>query len=177
MALIHNILLRGLNCIYLQAPNVKKPEDIADFIVFCDAWPCTLHSHHKTEETVYFPLLEEQCEEKGVMARNHAEHEVFLPGLLAFDKYLSSVKADVKSYDGKRAIQLIEDFGPALETHLRSEIELLEGLAKDDHIDWDLLGKTMAQHSKKVADRAGLPVICLKVAELISITRFERSLS
>ncbi len=154
MALIHNILLRGLNCISLQAPNVMKSEDVADFMAFCDAWSCTLHSHHKTEETVYFPLLEEQCQEKGVMARNHQEHETFLPGLLAFDEYVSNVKADVKSYDGSKTLQLVRDLGPPLETHLRSEIGLLESLAKDDHIDWDLLGKTMAQHSKKVADRA-----------------------
>jgi len=153
MALIHNILLRGLNCIYLQATNVKKPEDISDFMAFCDAWSCTLHSHHNTEETVYFPLLEEQSQEKGVMARNHAEHETFLPGLLTFDEYISDVKADAKSYDGSRIIGLVEDFGPALEAHLQNEIGLLEGLEKDDQIDWDLLGKTMAKHSKKVADR------------------------
>lgn len=159
MALIHNILLRGLNCITLQAPNVKKPEDIADFMAFCDAWSCTLRSHHNTEETVYFPLLEEQCQEKGVMARNHAEHETFLPGLLAFDEYISNFKADVKSYDGNRVVRLVEDLGPALEAHLRNEIVVLEGLAKDEQIDWDLLGKTMAKHSKKVADRARIPFI------------------
>jgi hemerythrin-like domain-containing protein len=159
MALIHNILFRGLNSIYLQAPNVEKPEDISDFLAFCDAWSCTLRSHHNTEETVYFPLLEEQCKGKGVMARNHAEHETFLPGLLAFDEYISKVKTDVKSYDGNRVVRLIEDFGTALETHLHNEIGVLEGLAKDEQIDWLLLGKTMAQHSKKVADRACIPNI------------------
>jgi len=153
MALIHNILIRGLNCIILQATNVQKSDDILDFMAFCDAWSYILHSHHKTEETVYFPLLEEQSTQKGVMARNHAEHETFLPGLLALDKYLHTVRGDAKSYDGSKIVKITEDFGPALEKHLQNEIVLLESLAKDEKIDWDLLGKTMAAHSKKVADR------------------------
>lgn len=153
MALIHNILIRGLNCISLQALNVQTPEDIADFMAFCDAWSCTLHSHHKTEETVYFPKLEELSQEKGVMARNHSEHETFLPGLFKFDIYVSGVKDNGKDYDGKELLDLANALGPLLVAHLGSEIGLLEDLAKDDQIDWDLLGKTMAQHSKKVADR------------------------
>jgi hemerythrin-like domain-containing protein len=152
MALIHNILLRGLNCIYLQAPNISDPSDIQDFMSFCDAWSCTLHSHHKTEETVYFPLLEQQCKEKGVQARNHAEHETFLQGLLVFDVFFTEVR-DNGEYDGTKLVKLIDSFGPALETHLKNEIGLLLSLEKDAQIDWDLLGKTMAQHSKKVADR------------------------
>jgi len=152
MALIHNILLRGLNCIYLQAPNISDPSDIQDFMSFCDAWSCTLHSHHTTEETVYFPLLEQQCQEKGVQARNHAEHETFLQGLLLLDVFIAEVR-DNGEYDGAKLVKLIDSFGPALEMHLRNEIGLLLSLEKDAQIDWDLLGKTMAQHSKKVADR------------------------
>jgi hemerythrin-like domain-containing protein len=158
MALIHNIILRGLNCIVLQAKNVKKPEDILDFMAFCDAWTCVLKSHHNTEETVYFPLLEEQSTSKGVMAKNHAEHETFLAGLLALDEYIGIVKADVKSYDGSK-VKITEDLGPALETHLRNEIVLLESLAKDEKIDWSLLGKTMAAHSKKVTDRVCVAIL------------------
>jgi len=156
MALIHNILLRGLNCIILQARNVKKPEDVLDFMAFCDAWSCTLHSHHNTEETVYFPLLEEQSTEKGVMAKNHAEHETFLPGILALDEYIGGVRADVKSYDGRKLVKITDDFGPSLEKHLRNEIVLLESLATDEKIDWSLLGKTMATHSKKVANKVSV---------------------
>jgi hypothetical protein len=38
MCLIHNILLRGLNCIYNQCTSaeLRFSEDIADFISFCD---------------------------------------------------------------------------------------------------------------------------------------------
>lgn len=47
----------------------------------------------------------------------------------------------------------MDDFGPKLALHLKNEIALLESLASDEAIDWSLLGKTMAAHSKKVADR------------------------
>jgi len=90
------------------------------------------------------------------MARNHAEHGTFLPGLLTLDEYIQNVKADVKTYDGSRILKITEDLGPALETHLTNEIDLLESLATDEKIDWNLLGKTMAAHSKKVADRVSI---------------------
>jgi hemerythrin-like domain-containing protein len=152
MALIHNILLRGLNCIYLQAPNIQTPRDIQDFMLFCDAWSCTLHSHHKTEETVYFPLLDEQCAEKGVASKNHDEHETFLSGLIGFDKFVKGVR-EGGSYEKDMFKGILDDLGPKLEAHLISEIGVLESLEKDEGIDWDLLGKTMAAQSKKVADR------------------------
>ncbi|QSZ31187.1 hypothetical protein DSL72_000750 [Monilinia vaccinii-corymbosi] len=153
MALVHNILLRGLNCIYLQAPNVKETSDIADFMQFCDAWSSILHSHHAAEETVYFKLLDEQSARDDVFTANHTEHERFLPGLFAFDLYVSGVRDNANSYDGQRVRELIDAFGTDLETHLHHEIALLEDLATDGLIDWDQCGKAMAQYSKKHADR------------------------
>ncbi len=55
MALVHNCFIRGLNCIYLQAPNVKEPKDISDFTTFMHAWIFTLHEHHGNEEKFFFP--------------------------------------------------------------------------------------------------------------------------
>jgi len=155
MVLLHNVLLRGLNSIYLQAPFITSPSDVHDFAIFCDAWSCVLHSHHAAEETVYFPLLEEQCSaaNKGVMAKNHDDHETFLPGLLAYDVYVSGVKDDGKPFDGAKLKSLIDDFAPALESHLNNEIKLLESLADDKSVDWDSAGKAMAAYSKKNADR------------------------
>jgi hemerythrin-like domain-containing protein len=157
MALIHNILLRGLNCIYNQAPNLKFSEDIDDFMDFCGAWSHTLRSHHKTEETVYFPLLEEQCSEgnKGVASKNHDEHERFLGGLGEFDEVVKGVKIDGVDYDSAKLLKIIDDFGPRLAEHLRNEIVLLQSLEADERIDWALMGRTMAEQSKKVADRVG----------------------
>jgi hypothetical protein len=73
---------------------------------------------------VYFPLLEEQSTSKGVLAKNHAEHEAFLSGFLALDEYIGKVKADVKSFDGSELAKIDHGFGPALQTHLQNEIVL-----------------------------------------------------
>jgi hypothetical protein len=128
-----------------------------------------LHSHHKTEEEVYFPLLDSMCSEgkKGVEAKNHAEHETFLPGLARFDAFVNSWKDGEReegkvAWDGKILKSLIDDFGPKLASHLSSEIVSLESLASDEAIDWELLGKTMAAHSKKVADRVRTPIPTFK---------------
>lgn len=129
-------------------------------MVFCDAWSRTLHSHHNTEETVYFPMLEEMCSQKGVLKRNHDEHERFLPALFAFDVYVSGVKDNGKEYDGSKIVGLVDGVGPALARHLESEISLLQSLEKDDQIDWDILGKAMAAHSKKAADRVCIAFAC-----------------
>lgn len=153
MALVHNILLRGLNCIYIQAPNVKETNDIADFMKFCDAWSSVLHSHHAAEETVYFKMLDEQSSKDDVFITNHAEHEKFLPGLFAFDLYVSGVKDDAKPYDGYRLRELIDVFGTDLENHLHHEIGVLEHLGSDGSINWEDCGKAMAQYSKKNSNK------------------------
>lgn len=101
------------------------------------------------------------CTVKGVAGKNHDEHETFLPGLVKFDELVKGVKDGGKEYDGGELGRLIEEFGPKLEAHLRSEIELLLSLEADEGIDWDLLGKTMAAHSKKVADRVSPPTSVL----------------
>jgi hypothetical protein len=37
MALVHNVIIRALNSIYLQAPHVR-PEDVKDFLAYCFCW-------------------------------------------------------------------------------------------------------------------------------------------
>lgn len=132
---------------------MKETADIADFMKFCDAWSSILHSHHAAEETVYFRLLDEQSSRNDVFINNHAEHEKFLPGLFAFDLYISGVKDDAKPFDGFKLRELIDAFGPDLESHLHHEIGVLVDLEKDASINWEECGKAMAQHSKKNADK------------------------
>jgi hypothetical protein len=52
MALAHNIMVRNLNAVYLQAPNITKKDDIADFIVFVQTLCEEIHHHHSGEEEV-----------------------------------------------------------------------------------------------------------------------------
>jgi hemerythrin-like domain-containing protein len=73
MALSHNVFIRGLNSIYLQAPHIR-PEDHADFIAYCKCWCEILNSHHQMEEATVFPKIEEITGEKGIMDVNVEQH-------------------------------------------------------------------------------------------------------
>ena len=54
MVLSNNVIIRGLNSIYRQGPNLK-PENHADFIAYAKCWPEVLGAHHAAEETSLFP--------------------------------------------------------------------------------------------------------------------------
>lgn len=54
MALLHNVILRGWNSIYLQAPHIK-PEDFPDFIGYASAWCRFVKAHHDDEVHPFFP--------------------------------------------------------------------------------------------------------------------------
>ncbi len=66
MALVHNIVIRGLNSIYLQAPHIK-PVDEKSFCRYIACWYTLLHGHHHGEETMFFPAVEEMTGVKGIM--------------------------------------------------------------------------------------------------------------
>ena len=59
MCLAHNIMIRNLNAIYLQCEQVTKPEDVTDFIRFCQVVLEAIHTHHDHEEQLFFPLVAE----------------------------------------------------------------------------------------------------------------------
>lgn len=76
MALVHNMLIRAYNSIYLQAIKVR-PEDVVDFLHYCSAWHTTLKGHHDSEEEVYFPGIEKATGIKGIMDSEVDEHGMF----------------------------------------------------------------------------------------------------
>jgi hypothetical protein len=57
MANVHNMIIRGVNSIYLQAPHVK-PADVPAFVQYCIQWYRLLDVHHTTEETDFFVAVE-----------------------------------------------------------------------------------------------------------------------
>lgn len=73
MALVHNMLIRSFNSIYLQATKVR-PEDHVDFLNYCSAWHTTVKGHHDAEEEVYFPGIEQATGVKGIMDSEAHEH-------------------------------------------------------------------------------------------------------
>lgn len=57
MALAHNMILRGLNSIYQQAPWVEQ-RDAQDFLEYCKLWVQVITVHHNGEESDFFPYIE-----------------------------------------------------------------------------------------------------------------------
>lgn len=127
MALVHNMLIRGLNSIYLQAPHIQ-PKDEASFLNYILAWYAILHTHHEGEEADFFPTVEKMSGAEGIMATNVEQHHAFQPGLEALVAYAKSALAKTEKYDGTRIVSLIDAFGHVLAQHLADEIPTLLSL-------------------------------------------------
>jgi len=128
MALAHNVIIRNLNAIYLQAANITLPTDILDFMQFCQMTTETLHHHHSIEERYFFPVIAQYTGVPGIMEGNISQHHAFETGVEDFNKYI--YKVTVEEYDGKEVRRLVDAFRPALETHLNEEIGTILGLDK-----------------------------------------------
>ncbi|KAM7187697.1 hemerythrin HHE cation binding domain containing protein [Rhypophila sp. PSN 637] len=129
MCTVHNLIVRGLNSIYLQAPHIK-PADEKDFTEYMDLWCILVNTHHHEEETYFFPWVEELTGEKGLMAGNLEQHKAFHGGLEHFMDYVADLQAGKEKYDGKKVLELIDSFGQVLTEHLGDEIPTLLGLNK-----------------------------------------------
>jgi len=137
MIIIHNLMLRGVNSIVLQCENVERsPADVDSFVHYAQTWGQLVSKHHKEEEEVLFPSLEELLEAPGLMAGNVEQHESFHGGLDQYDAHLQDVLDGKQQYDGKKLRGILEGLMPALRTHLSDEIHTLLALQKyDDKAD------------------------------------------
>ncbi|CAI6339736.1 unnamed protein product [Periconia digitata] len=130
MCLAHNVLIRGLNAIYLQGPNVKDPKDVTDFAFFCNAWVKTVHHHHDAEEKVLFPELQKFTQDANVMKENLEQHQKFFEGMFEFDRYMREL--DRNSFDWNATKAKLDAFAPDLMRHLNDEIPTILSLKKYD---------------------------------------------
>lgn len=126
MSNLHNSLIRGMNCIYLQALHVYKTKDKDDFLKFISFWCGFVHHHHDVEEDMLFPQLEELTSNKGSMKGNIEQHKIFEPRLLELSEYATTTTA--AGYDGSKVRSMIDGFGDALHSHLKAEIPTLLAL-------------------------------------------------
>ncbi|KAF8419869.1 hypothetical protein EV426DRAFT_613822 [Tirmania nivea] len=98
MCCIHNVLIRSLNSIYLQARNIAPtkisattPENKAnvetrdDFVDYAREWSMLLHLHHHGEETHMFPEIDKAFNGKDIMERNVQQHRLFDEAVNQFD--------------------------------------------------------------------------------------------
>ena len=112
MAHVHNCIIRGMNSIYLQAPYVRLPVDITDFLFYIKAWCDFVHHHHQVEEDIVFPELEAFTGQPGCMGGNLEQHHVFEPRIARLEAYGRETK--VESYSGERVRELVQDLGDVL---------------------------------------------------------------
>jgi len=158
MALVHNSIIRGLNSIYLQAPNIKQEKDVADFLTYMFSWSLLVHMHHDSEESVLFPLLEKDIGIQGFMDKNVEQHKAFGPGLTAFDAFVTAAKEGKEQFDGVRVRSIIDSFGEVLTQHLTDEIVVFEELEKfGDKIDWPYWNKKCQEKAVEAGDTVRIP--------------------
>ncbi|KAF6802232.1 WD repeat-containing protein [Colletotrichum sojae] len=129
MAMVHNMAIRGLNSIYLQAPHVSAA-DSKYFVQYMLAWHALLHVHHSGEEAHFFPAVEAMTGEEGIMEANVAQHKEFHEGLDGFKAYADACASGKEKLDGGKVVGLIDGFGEVLTKHLREEIASLLELRK-----------------------------------------------
>ncbi|RNJ52299.1 hypothetical protein D7B24_003901 [Verticillium nonalfalfae] len=127
MACVHNMIVRGLNSIHLQAPNVPLLE-VPAFIQYSLIWYKLVHLHHSCEESDFFPLIETISGETGIMSGNVEQHHAFQEGLATFHLYLKECANDPTQFSGNRIVSLIDSFGRVLVQHLTEEIPTIVGL-------------------------------------------------
>lgn len=155
MAIIHNVILRAFNAIYLQAPNIPKEKEM-DFVRFCQIWAQGLHQHHSHEEDIFFPGIEEASGVKGIMEQNISQHAAFTGGLETFTKYIDDCLAGKEQYDGKKLVAIIDTFGETCAQHLRDEIPSISALRAHPNVPVHKLFEKTAARARKDATMTGL---------------------
>ncbi|KAF1957228.1 hypothetical protein CC80DRAFT_411683 [Byssothecium circinans] len=123
MVFAHNAMLRGLNAIYNQAPNIPS-SDVADFLFFTASWTAWVKHHHIIEETTMFPSFEKvKGVKSGSLQHNAEQHHGFSDGLNTLYQY--STETQPPNYSGKKVQELIDGFAGLLYQHLADEIDTL----------------------------------------------------
>lgn len=167
MVSVHNLLLRGINAVYLQCVNVAThgtSKDKADFAHFSLQWGKLIEEHHGSEEAAIFPDINRIVGVPGFMDANIDEHALFHDGLAAYMTYLEAVVNGEERYDGEKLRGLIDSFMPVLREHLKNEIGTLLALEKyEDKTDWakwfeTLVGGLMKKQSATSEYRVRIPL-------------------
>ncbi|KAI1205092.1 uncharacterized protein F4807DRAFT_295615 [Annulohypoxylon truncatum] len=131
MAQAHNVIIRGLNAIILQAPNVPnsseegyKPKDVKDLLSFVQSWTKMVHHHHDVEETYIFPEMAKFSGDPELMEGPWHEHRLFQGGLEKLLAYATATQPDEYRWVGGMK-EIIDSFSKHLTDHLYAEIDVL----------------------------------------------------
>jgi hemerythrin-like domain-containing protein len=129
MASVHNMVLRGLNSISLQAPHIK-PQDRKSFLQYSMCFYDLLYVHHKGEEEYLFPEIERMSSEDGIMDGNIEQHHSFHRGLSEYNKYIKTCLNCIEEYAGIKLVSIIDSFGNQRRNHLEEEITTILDLVQ-----------------------------------------------
>ncbi|KAH6644840.1 hypothetical protein C7974DRAFT_299676 [Boeremia exigua] len=129
MALVHNCVIRALNCIYIQSPHVPASEH-TNFLSFSLATHTGLTLHHDGEESIFFPELQKLTGETTLMQDNIAGHRAFEAPFAAWGAWLNTCLAGTTRFSAARNTALMDAFIPPLTAHLHDEIPTLLALRR-----------------------------------------------
>jgi hemerythrin-like domain-containing protein len=127
MALLHNVIIRGFNSIYLQAIHVQEA-DRADFVGYARAWYTMVKAHHDDEEDCLFRKVEEVIGDRSIFTPAYMEYKSILPRLEEYNLYLSSLPSPSR-FSGTKLVRLMDAFRQPLEQHLHSEVAAIAAIA------------------------------------------------
>ncbi|KAI1264380.1 hypothetical protein F5Y18DRAFT_390310, partial [Xylariaceae sp. FL1019] len=157
MAHAHNILIRSLNAIILQGPNLRTSApselgDIRDFLKYVDSWVKMVHHHHWVEETYIFPEMGKLSGDSSLTEEPQHQHETFQAGLKQLQNYAAETKPDQYQWTGPDGMErIVDSFAKNLTDHLYAEIDFLLKLS---HLDSAEYKKTWAK-AETIAKKSG----------------------
>jgi hypothetical protein len=165
MAFGHNAVLRGINCIYLQALNVKEPGDIEDLLFLTKIWTKWLINHHEMEEERIFPGFDKVAGTHGLLNTNVEQHHIFSGALETLLAYATSTSPS--NYSGKRLQAIINSFSEPLCKHLHEEIDTLLSLRAYDGPALLKVWKENNRPKTKELPIVSKYVVCCTFADLV----------
>jgi len=153
MSLAHNLIIRGINSIWKNAPLVES-DDVPAFAGYVLSCLQFIHSHHDGEEKAVFPRLQVKLD----MRHNIEQHEAFHEAMHALEDYITKVNQGLEKYDGERTRKLVKDFGDPLTEHLRDEITTLTP-EKLSVFTNDELSETANAHQEHIKQLGGFTTL------------------
>lgn len=117
LALTHNVIIRALNSIWLNAP-LLLPGDEPDFVGYALACLAFVRAHHRTQEETVFPHLQVKLD----MRSNVVEHITFEAPLKKFESYLERVRDGKEKYDMEKVLVCRNEVGNIMVQHFHDEV-------------------------------------------------------
>jgi Hemerythrin HHE cation binding domain len=148
MCHVHNLIIRGMNSIYLQSPYVKTPSDIADLFFYTKTLIACINAHHDGEEKYLFPGLIAYTGNSNIMSVNQVQHAAFHAGLKQLDEYCTLTPP--AEYSDSTFGTTITSFATPLYQHLSEEISTILALKDIPNKDLKVLWAKAEKHINDV---------------------------